>query len=361
MDRIFITTILPTKQISQYKLSFAACNFSFNLMSGGGFSKVYSILPLFVSGEMESSVFSDTRFELENCHTLRRKGGRFTLLAALVEQWRIFKKIPRGSSIWTYNLNTLEAFLFILLKLFKPSVKVNVIVLDFTPVVKGFGLNKLYLKLINSADGIISLSYNPLFTCKNKIVLPGVVPADAGNEPLLENPNNKFMLSGALNEVIAQTSMVLKAFSELPECELHITGTIDDDSMIRDYAQRFPNIIYYGKLPFDKYMKVMHECTFQLSTRNENYPENLCNFPSKVIETLLHNRIVVSTIEYKQLDGINYFKTTSDPEFFKQHIRELLTLSESTLLRYANQGKLVAKKFSTSVWNESMSKIENAQ
>ena len=51
--RIFLTHILPEHLVAEYHLSFAACNFSRNLMSGGGFDKVYSIMPLFVCGEMK--------------------------------------------------------------------------------------------------------------------------------------------------------------------------------------------------------------------------------------------------------------------------------------------------------------------
>lgn len=50
--RIFWTCILPEHLIAQYRLSFAACNFSYNLMSGCAFDKVYSSMPLYVGGEM---------------------------------------------------------------------------------------------------------------------------------------------------------------------------------------------------------------------------------------------------------------------------------------------------------------------
>lgn len=54
MSRVFVTHILPQHLVAKYRLSFAACNFSRNLMSGGGFDKVYSIMPTFVSGKMEA-------------------------------------------------------------------------------------------------------------------------------------------------------------------------------------------------------------------------------------------------------------------------------------------------------------------
>lgn len=361
MKRYFVTTILTEKLIAKHKLSFAACNFSFNLVSGGGFSKVFSILPLYVSGKIENDAFNDPRFELIYDDSLRAIGGRWTIFAACLEQWRIFKSISKGSSVWIYNLNTLNALLVLLLKWFKSSVRVYVIVLDFTPVAKGLGLNTFYLKLINSVHGAISLANSELFTCKNRITLPGVVPDDAGSEPLIEVTNKKFLLSGALNETISQTSMVLRAFSELSQCELHITGTIDDDSVICEYAEKYPNIIYHGSVAFSEYLDIMHGVTFLLSTRNPEALENKCNFPSKIIESLLHNRVVVSTIDYMQLKGLKYFKVESNVNTFRQQIVDIIHMDETSLLQYANQGKRMVELFNPRVWNDAMSHIENSK
>lgn len=356
--RIFVTTILPEHLIAKHKLSFAACNFSFNLMSGGGFDKTYSILPLYTGGEMEKEAFEDERFELVY-DNLRKKGGVWQKLSALKEQCSIFNRIPKRASVWYYNMSTLNALLFVLLKIFKPFVQQYVIVLDFTPVVKGFGLNRIYLKLINAAHGRICLADSPLFKKVNSVTLPGVVPNSDKKLPFVESPTKSFLLSGAINETIAQTSMVLDAFAQLTDCELHVTGT-GDIKKVEEYATKYPNIHWHGQLPFNKYLELLHSVTFQLSTRDPNMPENQCNFPSKIIESLLHNRIIISTIEYKQLDGIKYFKSTSDPVFFKQHIEGVVSMSNASLMEYANQGQKVSKMFSTNVWNETMAKIEKS-
>lgn len=360
MKRYFLTHVLPEPLILPYRLSTAACNFSFNLMSGGGFDKVFSIMGTYVGGPMEEKAYQDKRFELVYNECLRSKGKLGRLMASFVEQWRIFCKIERGSSVWFYNVTTLNAVLYLLLRLIKRSVKVNVIELDFTPIEVGFGLNKWFLKIINNCHGNIRLAESYFFTNKNAATLPGVVPFNAGKEPLIEKPNNKFLLSGILNEVIAQTSMVLEVFTKLPHCELHITGKIDDDSKIKKYAAKFPNIIWHGQVPFQEYLAIMHLCTFQLSTRDENYPENQCNFPSKIIETLLHNRIIISTIAYNQLGELKYFKVNSELDCFVSHIDEISKMPEFQLIQYANQGAKVAEMFNTKVWNETMSKIEQA-
>lgn len=352
--RFFQTCILPDSSVARYKLSFAAANFSRNLISGGGFDKVFSLLPLNVSGALDP--FADEGYEVVYS-SLRSMGRLLGKIAIFVEQYHIFRDIHKGDSIWLYNLNVINSFLFILLKLFKPDVKVNVIVLDFTPY-KGI-LNQNYwnLKLINRADGAIYLADSPLFKCRRSAVLAGVVPdGDIGN-PEISEPNREFLLSGVLRENISMTRQVLKAFADNPSCTLHITGNIVEDAdMIKSYAEKYENIIFHDSLPYGRYLELLHGVTFQLSTRNPYSPENRCNFPSKIIEALLHNRIVVSTISYPQLEGVDYLLMDSDS--MDDGIRHISEMEKGELLRYANQASKVKSMFSTEVWNKTINRIE---
>lgn len=357
--RIFCTCILPERMIAKYGLSFAACNFSGNLISGNGFQHVYSIMPLYVRGELESEAFTDPRFEVvyDQC---RGWGKIASKLAILKEQWMIFKKIPKNASVWFYNLNTLNSFLFLLLKLFKSTVLLNVIVLDYTPVTKYWGLNKIYLKLINMADARICLADSELFNSEHAVVLPGVVPyAPEQSYPVITEPKRIFLLSGVLAEEISQLSLVLEAFSQSPSCELHITGQLGNEELIRSYRSRCKNIYWHGQLPFPDYLNLLHSVTFQLSTRHPGALENECNFPSKIIEALLHNRIVVSTIHYPQLDNIKYFEVNSATvELLKDDLKRIIAMSDEDLLGYANQSNIVQRQFNVVVWNEAMSQLE---
>lgn len=355
--RIFQTFVLPDDLVAKYKLSFAAANFSRNLISGGGFDKAYSLIPVSVRGD--AGLRNEDGYKV--VYSSWRKKPLLNKFAIFKEQFAVFQQIHKDDSVWMYNLNVINALLFILLKLFKPSVKLNVIILDFTPANSWKEQNYWYLKLLNKADGTICLAYSKMFRCRNTVVLPGVVPTTAGKEPLIENLNNKFLLSGVLNEGIAQISKILEMFSQLPSCELHITGKSDNEAKIREFANKNPNIIWHGALSFVDYLNMLHECTYILSTRDPEYPENKCNFPSKIIESLLHNRIIISTINYKQLDGIKYFSCTSQKPFLMENIREIVALSDYNLIRYANQGKKVIEMFNTQVWYETMSKIENTK
>ena len=352
MSRVFITHILPQHLVAKYKLSFAACNFSRNLMSGGGFNKVYSIMPLFVSGKMET--FEDPDNEL--VYSSLRHYGPLRKLAPLIENITLFQKISRNDSIWYYNCTILNAFLIVLLHIFKPSVKQNIILLDYTPCDKM--IDRFFLWLSNHMHGMIKLADSPLFTVKNSVCLPGVVPDDGKEYPKVQKVKKEFLISGALGDNISMLSMLLDAFSQMPELTLHITGKAPDVKKVEEYASKYKNIIYHGMVEYDEYLRILHATPFLLSTRDPRYPENQCNFPSKVIEALLHNRIIVSTIHYPQLDGIKYFEVGADLEDFIKGIQTISNRADEELMRYANQSRIVKKRFNCSVWEKWMGIIE---
>lgn len=359
-QRILWTCILPEHLVARHNLSFAACNFSFNLISGGAFDKVYSMMPLYVGEKIQKEAFDDERFELIY-DKWRVRGGICQKLAIFKEQFFIFQRIPHEASVWLYNLNTLNALLFLLLKLLKPSVQLNVIVLDFTPVGRGGGLNQIYLKLINWAHGRICLSNSELFKKKNSAILPGVVPISKAKWPEIGNIKKTFLLSGVLSEEISMLSTVLEVFTQLPDYELHITGSKGNEKMLKQYANRYTNIHWHGQLPYKDYLELLHSISFQLSMRDIRFPENQCNFPSKILEALHHNRIIISTIHYPQLEGVKYFTVNPVKETLVHEIKAIVNLQETVLLSYANQSELVSHRFSVKVWNSAMEKIEKGE
>ncbi len=354
--RIFVTHISPKDKIIEYGISISASNFNHNLIEGHCFDKVYSIYPGFVKGNLDKP--DDNSFTA--IYSKWRCKGRIKLyLARFIEQYQLFKIIPHGAKVWYYNLTTLNILLFLLIKLFKPSVQQNIIILDFTPTEI---FHKIARHLINQMHGRISLSTFNKFNQHNLVCMPGVVPSQGNSHPTITTIKREFLLSGALKENIAMHSMLLDAFAEMPELTLHISGVlIDHKEKMMEYAEKFPNIHFHGKMPFDDFKALLSSVPFSLNTRKPSAPENLCNFPSKVIEAILYNRIIISTIHYPQLDGIDYFEVASDKETFKQDIRRIAAMDDTELLRYANQGGKAVERFSASRWNEVMTQIENAK
>lgn len=351
MQRIFITHIVPKDKILKYNLSVAACNFSHNLIDGITFDKVYSILPTFVHGRIES--FDGV------VYSSLRKYQVLSKFAPIFENISLFNKIPRNASVWYYNCNILNATLIVLLKLFKPSVKQQMIILDYTPSSKP--MEKFFLWLTNCMDGTIRLADSPLFTVKNSVCLPGVVPNNGLQYPEITTINKEFLISGALGDNIAMLPLLLEVFSLLPDYTLHITGKAPNKELVESYSKKHNNIVYHGMVEYEEYLRILHDTPFLLSTRNPLFPENQCNFPSKIIEALLHNRIIISTLHYKQLDGIQYFEVSAEKDGLINDLRNIGLMSQPYLLSYANQAKAVSDRFNCNVWNKWMTTIENQQ
>lgn len=348
MQRIFLTHSVPSDKVLRHRLSVAACNFSNNLIDGGVFDKVYSILPTFVNEAVEpfsGLVYSSLRRNI----ILRR-------LAPLAENVTVFAKIPSKASIWYYNSTILNALLIVLLKLFKPGVKQYMIILDYTPSAKP--VDKFFLWLTNKMDGTIRLADSPLFICQNSICMPRVVPINAKEWPKIASIKKSFLISGALGYNISMLPMLLEAFSKLPEMELHITGKANDLKLINSYTERCSNIVYHGMVSYDEYLRILHDTPFLLSTRNPEAPENQCNFPSKIIEALLHNRIVISTLHYPQLNGIKYLEVFAQIDGFVSALQNIARMPQDKILPYANQSEKVMQCFNTEVWKSNMEKIE---
>lgn len=348
MKRIFLTHIVPKDKILEYNLSVAACNFSHTLIDGQAFDEVYSILPTFVCKKI-APFKGLVRSSLRNVPVLNK-------LAPIWENICLFFQIPRKSSVWYYNCTILNATLIVLLKLFKPSVRQNMILLDYTPSTKL--LDRFYLRLSNKMSGTICLANSSLFTCRNSECLPGVVPLSTANYPRVESFSKHFLISGALGDNIAMLPLLLETFSQLPDMTLHITGKAPNPVLVRRYTDRCDNIIYHGIVPYDDYLYLLHSVPFLLSTRNPEAPENQCNFPSKIIEALLHNRVVISTLHYEQLKGIRCVEVPSDPQAFKDALQRIGAMPLQTLMEYANQSEAVKRRFGVEVWKKTMEQIE---
>lgn len=345
--RILLTHVAPREIGQAAGISVAATNFSYNLISGGCFDKVYSILPTFVKGYSKDE-FNDDNLHIHYSVLRNTPFGKF---APVLEQCRIFNDIPPNSSIWLYNVTSLNYYLIKLLRFFKPSVRIYAIILDFTPNDRKA---ERMLPIINSCDGHIFLSHYSRFNTDNSICLPGIVPSSHEHYPQLSSISHEFLISGELSENISMLSFLLNVFRNTPSLTLHITG--GNSEIAAEYSQIYPNIKYHGKVSYEKYLRLLHSTPFLLSTRNPEMPENLCNFPSKIIEGLLHNRIIISSITYPQLSGINYL--TIDMTNLGAELKRICNLPEETLLTYANQSHIVENKFSINKWITAIESIE---
>ena len=358
IERYFIVHTPPHDLCGKYKTSVAAANFCWPLINSGIFDKTFCILPSNVGGLVDDIIMEGLSYSSFRC-----KGNLLQKIAPFIENWTVFRQIKRGSSVWFYNIGIINFLLYWLLKIFKPSVRIYVIILDIYVPKRKFSFPSLILWMMNHCQGTIRLANSEFFTCKNSICMPGVVPSDAPLNPRVEECSMKFLLSGQLREDISQTKLVIEAFSRIPNLSLYISGFpvgVSDDEL-RQLCAPYPNIHYYGNVEFRKYLELLHECPFFLSTRDPRVVDNQCNFPSKVIEAILHNRIIISTIHYGQLNGLKYFEISSSLEEFVDALEHIAKSDSDEILSYANQSDYVKQRFSPVEWGNAIIQIENKE
>lgn len=350
--RYFIVHTVPKDFIEKYKTSISGGNFTYNLIEAGLFDKTISILPTNVSHYSGPLIDNGVEIVYSNV-----RGSSFIsrLLGCIIEQFKVFKTIKNGSTVWFYNLDILSIILFILLKTLKRNVKLYVVVADFSP---GEQINNMILPLINRSNGIISLSNSDLFSKGNLRILPGIVPNNQDYVRISKPIERTFLISGALIERISCLKLLLDTFAKMPECILNISGRYDNIQLLEEYCKKYKNIRYHGVLNYSEFQTLLDSNTFILSTRDPSFPENTCNFPSKILEALLHNRIIISSIHYPQLDGIRYFEVSIDKDQFYGDITRIINMEENKLVEYANQAAIVSKLFSPEEWKKSLSIIE---
>lgn len=354
MKRYLIVHSLPAECCARYGTSIAASLFCARLAVAGRFDHAFSIPPTNVSGyEAPESGGDGIEVVLSKVRGQRRFSR---ILGAQLEQIQVFRRIERGSSVWFYNMDGQGSLLWLLLRVFKPSVRRQVVVADFTP---GQKMGGYFLRLTNRSNGLITLSDSPLFTNPNKAVLPGIVPESRPFAAVTAPVPRRFLLSGALQEPISSLSLVLKTFAQTPECSLDITGRLNDPTIVNVFSARHPWVKYHGILPEAEFNALLEATPFVLSTRDPASPENQCNFPSKVLEALHHNRIVVSTMHYPQLGDVRYLEVPADPDGILAALKAIAAMSDEELLAYANQGETVKQRFNADVWYDTIRRIEN--
>lgn len=354
MKRIFITNIVPENRITKFKVSPAGNYFSYNLIKGKLFSKTFSLVPIGILDNIEKKEFDYSITPIQHQTVNLPFFGKF--LRIFMDNLVLIFSIKKNTSVWFYNLTKHNIFAFLVFRFLRKNVSTNIIVLDFTPSKYKISLSSFFYYLINKSNGIITLSDNFTFSNPNQSSIAGVVPSIT-NYPLLKVISLTFLLSGFIT-IRKSAEKILRIFSQLPDYELHITGITDDEQLMKEYDSKYENIHYHGLLSYDSYLEILGKTTFCLNTRDSNYKENEFNFPSKIIEHLLYNKIIVSSMEYNQLENIKYFNIGSDEKCMLDFFKSLKEFSDSKLFKYANQSKIVKEIFGIEKWREVMVRID---
>lgn len=354
MSRTFVCQVVPKQLTSKLLVSQAANNFCFNLIETNCFDNVVSLIPINITKQIVND--SDDQVCYVQSRFFKSHRNIFKLFNAILESIQLSTKVKEFNSIWYYNVTPHNLFSCLILKyIYKKQI--YVILADYTPSHTKFSLQYFIKVFIEKrVSGIISLSARNIFTHANMDTLAGIIPVNKIHNVGISRPiKNDFLLSGRLEE---STGLLLavETFSQLPECNLYITGVLNEEMKVE--VSMHQNIFYLGLLSYEEYIEVLEDIPYSLNFRNPNFDKNMNNFPSKIIEAFSYNRIVVSTCRYSELSGFRYFYSKYEKKSLMKLIREIIVMTNDELESYSNHSLLLEKTFSEQVWKSYLSKTE---
>ena len=341
MDNLFICHIVPSERTKEFNASQAGNNFCLKLINGGCFSKALSIVPPSYdfqtqknSGVFYLSTFSTNRF--------------FAALKLAFIQLKTAFVAKKCDCVWFYNIWYLNFITYIFCKFFLRK-KVYVIFADNTPSKRRFSFENFFFYLVNRANGIISLSARSALDNENLYVKPGIIDRTT-NWYASKNKKLKLLISGAIKEYTGVK--LLKEWLETnPDYDIYISGY--------NYAKIdfsiYKNVHYLGLISYEEYLNVLKICNVCLSLRDPHCIENQNNFPSKILEYLSYNKVVISTMVYPELNDFEYEVC----DYNLEKLQMTLAKIDKDYAKYEywrNQDCL--NSLSVSSWKELINKIE---
>lgn len=283
-------------------------------------------------------------------------------LNVLVENFRITGDIVkrREKNVWFYNMTPQVMMIFFMLR-FLFRKKCFVVVADFTP---GIFRNKLALKLLKRSSGIISLTpeLKDIIANATRVeVKAGIINAVVRPDDRETVNRNSFLFSGSLGKYTG-IELALEAFAELPGIQLYVSGRGDSENKVIQFSEKYPNIRFLGFLGYAEYVELLAKVDFVLSLRDTSVEKNLYNFPSKIIEYFIGNKIVISTKRYSTLDPESYIFSEYDKQQLKEAISRLVQLPDQEIRKMQSAANNFAREnFSYQSWKDAVRGLEQSR
>lgn len=356
---IFVTQLVPHNEVKNVKgIVQAALNFSHSIIDAIKPFQVYALLPL-TEKKTQSFTFEYNNTTAVQCRAFPHNKA-FRVFNVIIENIIIIKHIifKNQNDIWFYNLSFHNIICFIILKFFFRK-KCFILLADFSPE---FISSKIFLSIMRYADGIISLSSKTKYFFpkhKNFVINPGIINLRGIVTTKRDSFNkSQFLFAGSLNPH-AGIDLALKTFSILPKYDLFISGEGNTEEYIKQMSAKFENIHYLGFLDYKSYLEILGSIDIVLNLRNPEYIENEYNFPSKILEYFINNKLLISTLKYETIDENLYYYSEYKEESLKKTIEKIVqTDYEYIEQKLKNANNYVLTNFSFDQWNKLVKKVE---
>lgn len=338
---MFICHVVPNEFTKKLHASQAGNNFCWKLINGNCFNMAISIVP--ISYNIKSCLY-DNVLHLSSY-------GRNKLLSYVKlfkTQLDVALHARLYDRIWFYNIWYLDFITYIICRVILKK-QVYVIFADNTPTKRILSFENLFFYLIGKANGVISLSGRTNLIHNNNVVLPGIIEEYRDEHPVTSEPFN-VLFSGTITDYTG-AELLQRLIESDYGFELYVSG-INNSNI--DFS-KYPNVHYLGFTSYEDYLTLLSSANVCLSLRDPKYPENQNNFPSKILEYLSYNKVVLSTMDYPELEGWEY--VVCDYEL--DSLLEKLSIIKETYSDYSHlKNKERVSNLCIESWKDNIKKIE---
>lgn len=300
---MFCGTAVP-EELSKELVQSSAAATNFQIGLAACLSKWYKVHMISYLGfSVKDRNKLDVFFTRNNYSYVIKQDGKINSFFSYYKKLRKMSK--ENAIILTYNLNYITLFLPLWAKLF--GKQAYLLLADHTESKEHNRISMKIFAMISERafkkfNGVITLSTllgNKLSNSKkNVLVLEGGINFSDFDEILRPKRNKKLVVlySGLLSKITGVDQLIL-AIEKIkdPDLEFRFTGRGELINDICLLAERDHRVKFIGFLDRKDYINQLEQANILVNPRNMQLPQNLNNFPSKIIEYLASGRVIIST------------------------------------------------------------------
>ncbi|MEG0250022.1 MAG: glycosyltransferase [Peptostreptococcus sp.] len=123
----------------------------------------------------------------------------------------------------------------------------------------------------------------------------------------------------------------LEVISEFDDVELTLAGSGDLLDMSKEYAEKYDNIHYIGKIPYEKTFDIYKECNLMFAIYNPNINNHRYSAANKIYEAMLLNKAIVVAKNTSMDEIVDKHDIGFSIDYSKESFRELINKLRNNL------------------------------
>ena len=306
MNILLCGSYIPVDMVKKLPLSSeAGNNLQHNLICE--FKKKHNVKTLSYIGytmDAEQKGMIECAMNANGLEYIIGKHGAGRLYSYLQCSLKLWNMVKNADVVLLYNYHYIFSAVLLFAKLC--HFKTALMIADSNEISEEKGIMRkclawYYKKTRQRFDKLIILSKDLMsrLDANDALFFPGAIRYEDYKDfslQSLENRKIRVLYAGVFTDVTG-VDLLLAAIEkiDLQNVEFIFTGRGDLLPDVKAVAAKDKRVVYKGFLPRKEYYELMNSVDILVNPRNMTMPQNMNNFPSKMLEYLASGKVIVST------------------------------------------------------------------